>query len=206
MPRLSPAEATFARWLETARCGDREALGRVLDLCQSYLLLIARVELPDSLHGKVDPADVVQDTFLEAQRGFDTFHGATEQELLAWLRGILVYNLADLTRRFHRDKREVSRERSLDDSSNLGLQNELPDDDSTPSSKARSHERDEALDKALDQLPAHYRQVVEGRSVHGLSFDEIGRGLGKSAEAVRKLWVRAIEHLQRILQPYKDSR
>src|SRR5436190_22171571 len=96
MHRPSPAEDSgpedFARWLAGARAGNRKALGRLLDLCGSYLLQIAQMELPDRLHGKVDPANLVQDTFLEAQTGFGGFHGDTEPALLAWLRGILRHN------------------------------------------------------------------------------------------------------------------
>lgn len=194
----------FARWLQAARSGDLKALGRLLDWCRAYLLQIAQMELPDRLHRKVDPSDIVQETFLEAQRGFGGFHGTTEQDLLAWLRGILRHNLTDLARQFRRGKRDVGRELPLDDSANEGLQNELLDDDETPCTQARSREQDAALQKALALLPAHYREVIYRHDFHGLSFDAIGRHLGRSSEATRKLWVRAVEQLRQLLGPFHD--
>ncbi len=35
-----------------------------------------------------EPADVVQETFLEAHRSFPRFRGSTEAEFLAWLRQV----------------------------------------------------------------------------------------------------------------------
>ena len=209
MYRPTPADdrgpEDFARWLQAARDGDRKALGGLLESCGTDLLRIAQMELPDRLHGKLDPADVVQDTFLEAQTGFDGFHGAIKQELLAWLRGVLRHNLADVNRRFRRDKREVGLELPLDDCANEGLQNKLLDDESTPSSQARSREWKEAVKKAVEQLPAHYRDVIYRRDFQGLPFEEIGLRLGKSPEAARKLWERAIKLLREILGPFDDS-
>jgi len=196
----------FAGLLQGARRGDRKALGRLLDSCRAYLLQIAQMELPDRLHGKIDPTDVVQDTFLEAQTGFGGFDGDTEPALLAWLRGILRHNLTDVARRFHRDKRAVGREFPLDDSANEALQNELLDDESTPSSHARSREQDEAVQRAVEQLPAHYRDVILRHDYHGLSFEEIGPRLGKSPEAARKLWERAIKQLRLLLGAAHDFR
>ena len=55
----------------------------------SYLVLLARLQIVGRLRGKVDPADLVQDTFLEAHCHFGTFRGVTEAELACWLRQIL---------------------------------------------------------------------------------------------------------------------
>ena len=58
-----------------------------------------------------DAADLVQETFLEAQQDFGRFAGTSETELLAWLRQILLNNIGNFSRRYHNtDKRAVSRE------------------------------------------------------------------------------------------------
>src|SRR3954470_15181007 len=89
-----------ARWLGPARAGSSEALGRLLEECRGYLLAVARQELDPRLWPKVSPSDVVQETFLEAHRDFKCFCGDTEKELLAWLRRLLLNNVADRTYRF----------------------------------------------------------------------------------------------------------
>ena len=52
------------------------------------------------LRAKIDAADVVQETFIEATHDFAAFRGKTGRQLLGWLRGILRHNLADVSRHF----------------------------------------------------------------------------------------------------------
>ena len=100
--------------IEQARGGDVEALARLLESYRNFLSLLARTWTDRALQGKVDASDLVQETLLKAHGNFDQFRGATEPEIVAWLRQILVRNLTDMTRRYRRDARQVSRERSLD--------------------------------------------------------------------------------------------
>src|SRR5262245_4410888 len=105
----------WGQWIEAARGGCREALGRLLQGCRQYLLLVANQQLASDLRNKLGPSDVVQETFLEAQRDFARFHGDSEDELLAWLRTLLLHNLANV-RRDYRDtgKRRLDREVPFD--------------------------------------------------------------------------------------------
>jgi RNA polymerase sigma-70 factor (ECF subfamily) len=66
----------------------------------------------------------------------------------------------------------------------------------TPSDEAIEREEDEALQRALSRLPEDYRRVILLRHHEGRSLEEIGQLMQRSAEAVRKLWARAIERLQ----------
>src|SRR5262245_3091682 len=85
--------------LRQARTGDRAALGQLFETYRNYLTLLARLEIGRRLRGKVDEADVIQDTFLEAHRHFGQFRGTSEGEVVAWLRQILATTLAHLVRR-----------------------------------------------------------------------------------------------------------
>jgi DNA-directed RNA polymerase specialized sigma24 family protein len=49
---------------------------------------------------------------------------------------------------------------------------------------------------ALDALSADHRRVIVLRNLELRSFVEIGALMNRSADAVRKLWVRALEELQ----------
>src|SRR5438445_3677446 len=84
------------RLVAEARQGRSDRLGLLLELYRNYLRLLARTQIDLHLQGRVNPSDLVQETFLEAHRDFDQFRGRTEQEWLAWLRRILVHNLARL--------------------------------------------------------------------------------------------------------------
>lgn len=186
-----------AQWLPAARAGSREALGKVLEAARQYLLSIARQELDPDLRAKNSPSDVVQETFVEAQRDFGQFQGDTEDELLAWLRQLLLHRVGKLRRRYRdTQKRRLAREVALggDDSSDGpagGLAANIP----SPSGQAMEHEQDQALREALGRLPEDYRRIITLRYQEQLPFEEIGRLLQRSPDAARKLWARAVERL-----------
>jgi len=195
--------AGAAQWLPAARAGSREALGNLLEAARQYLLSIARQEFDPDLRAKNSPSDVVQETFVEAQRDFGQFRGDTEAELLAWLRQLLLHRVGKLRRRYRdTQKRRLAREVALggDDSSDgtaLGLAADVP----SPSGQAMAHEQDEALQEALGRLPEEYRRVITLRHEEQLPFEEIGRLLQRSPDAARKLWARAVERLHEELDP-----
>jgi RNA polymerase sigma-70 factor (ECF subfamily) len=74
-----------------------------------------------------------------------------------------------------------------------------------PSALAAAQEQGAVLRQALERLPGEYRPAVTWRSYDRPSFDEIGRRLGRSAEAARKLRVRAVEQLQQGLGSADDA-
>src|SRR5262249_36480353 len=140
------------------------------------------------------------ETFLQAQHNFDGFRDGGEAELLAWLRRILLNDIANLKRRYcGTDKRQIQREVPLGDGSSECVA-DVPAADRSPSSLVASREQDAALGRALERLPEDYRRVVTWRDYDRVPFDEIGRRLDRSAEAARKLWVRAVEQLQQELE------
>jgi RNA polymerase sigma-70 factor (ECF subfamily) len=191
-----------ARWLPAARAGSAEALGRALETYRPYLLGVAQRELAPGLRSKGGASDLVQETFLEAQRDFAGFHGASEEELRAWLRRLLLNNLANFARRYRdTDKRDVGREVPLQPGSASGPPGDaLPADVPSPSAEAVEHEQAAALRRALERLPEDYRQVLRWRYEEQRSFGEIAALLQKTPNAARKLWARALERLQKEME------
>jgi RNA polymerase sigma-70 factor, ECF subfamily len=191
-----------AQRLAAARAGSREALGEVLEAARHYLLTIARQEFDPDLRAKNSPSDVVQETFVEAQRDFGQFQGDTEAELLAWLRRLLLHRVGKLRRRYRdTQKRRLSREVALGgDESSDGPGAGLAANVLSPSGQAMEHEQDEALQAALRRLPEDYRRVITLRYEEQLPFEEIGRLLQRSPDAARKLWARAVERLNEELE------
>jgi RNA polymerase sigma-70 factor (ECF subfamily) len=184
--------------LAAARAGSREALGQALETCRNYLLLIAGRQLDPDLHAKGGASDLVQETFLEAQRDFARFQGTSEGELLAWLRQILLNNVGNFTRRYRgTGKRAVGREVVIPAEDSAAAPGAvLPDPLLTPSSEAVEREQAEAVQRALGRLPEEYRRAIVLRYVEGRSFEDIGQRLGRSPDAARKLWSRAMERLR----------
>ncbi len=190
-----PKEVT--RWLAAARGGSLEALGQVLEACRSYLLGIAGRRLGVELRSKGGASDLVQQTFLDAQRQFERFQGGSEKELLAWLRQILLHNLAHFQRRYRATgKRDLSREAPLAGEASSTDGGAVPVAQTpTPSEQMVAREEAEAVQQALERLPEEHRQVLALRHQEQLTFEEIGQRLGRSTSGARALWLRAVELL-----------
>jgi RNA polymerase sigma-70 factor (ECF subfamily) len=190
--------------LAGARGGDRQALGSLLERYRPYLTLLARVQIGRRLQGKVDPADVVQDTFLAAHRHFGQFQGTSEANFVRWLRGVLAGNLAHLVRRYCKTQgRNLQLEQALEqelDSSSAVLEAGLAADGSTPSEQAARREQALILAAALEQLPADYREVILLRQMDGLTFPEVAARMARTEDSVQKLWVRALDRLRQVLE------
>jgi DNA-directed RNA polymerase specialized sigma24 family protein len=82
---LARAES-FQLQLAAARNGDGDAFGRLLKRCERNLLHIMHGRIAADLQAKAGSSDLIQETFLEAQRDFHCFAGTTEAELSEWLR------------------------------------------------------------------------------------------------------------------------
>ena len=63
----------------------------------------------------------------------------------------------------------------------------------------------DALQLAIQRLPGHYQDVIRWRNYDRASFEDIGMRLERSAEAARKLWVRAVEMLQQELDTSHEA-
>jgi RNA polymerase sigma-70 factor (ECF subfamily) len=192
----------FEQLLQAARAGNREALGELFTLFRRYLLSIAEGDLDAQLRPKGSGTDLVQEVFLQAQQLLARFTGDRADQFRAWLRAVLLNKLAEFRKRYHRaGNRQVHRETSLDVRAGAGpTRNTIADDAPTPSATVARWEEAERLTCALARLPASQQQVIHLRNWCGLSFVEIGERLGKTQDAARMIWGRAIERLQSELE------
>jgi RNA polymerase sigma-70 factor (ECF subfamily) len=212
LERPGPRRLDVASLLSSARGGNRQSIGELLQQYRKYLLLLATTQIEKRLQPLVSPSDVVQETMLRAHRHFAQFHGQSERELLAWLRQILLTNLARFVEQYVlAAKRDVRREVSLDqmqralDKSTPPFKSLLHAEGQSPSGEAQRHEDAAVLAERLAQLPPLYREVLVLRNIQGRSFDEIAARMDRSLGATRMLWLRALDKLRaayRRAEPY----
>jgi RNA polymerase sigma-70 factor (ECF subfamily) len=186
-----------------ARGGDSAALGRLLELYRNYLRLVTRSMIGAALRAKLDPSDLIQETFLKVHREFADFAGRREQELVAWLRRILARTLADQVKHHRRQVRDHQRQESLElllERSDEAIEHALASRSGSPSERASRREQAVLLADAVSQLPPDYREVFILRTLEHIAIDEIAAQMGRSAGAVRMLWARALERLNRMLE------
>jgi RNA polymerase sigma-70 factor (ECF subfamily) len=165
-----------------------------LQQCHAYLRAVAQQRLEDDLRPGLSVSDLAQEALLRAARGLDGFRGASEAELLGWLRRILLNCLAD----------EAARQRRRPAVPLAGL-DPVADDD-TPRAQLILQEESEALAGVLAQLPEPQRQVLLLCHCDNLTWAQIGERLGRSADAARMLYGRTVTELVRLLRPADDSR
>ena len=195
---MTISDGQMRQWLSGARAGSPDDLGRLMDTCRTYLLLVANQELDQLMMAKGGASDLVQETFLRAQRGFQTFKGESEKELKAWLRQILKHHLSNFRRKYmHTGKRAAKKEISIDtmvdlDTKEFALRSREP----SPEDRMIVSEQTVLLNGALKRIHPAHAKIILLRHRDGLSFAEIAARTGKTTTALRKLWARAIESLQ----------
>lgn len=173
---------------------------------RNYLRFLARLQLDPRLRGKLDPSDVVQQTLLEAVAGKVQFRGGTEAEYLAWLRRMLSHNLADALRGFRQAKRDIARERAVDEAlqnSSARLEAWLADSGPDASKEVERQERAVRLADALEQLPERQRDALVCKHWHGWPVVRIAQHLDCSVEAVAGLLKRGLNQLRDLLQGWE---
>lgn len=188
--------------LDRARRGDREALGELLEQYRGYLLVLANRYLDPRLRKRIDPSDLVQNTFLEAQRDLKAFRGEKSPVFLVWLRNILHNNLSTaVARHVVTQKRSVMNECSQvgDRSSQDDLAALLPGSITSPSNRAINLETNAALVDALQKLPDQQAMAVQLRYFDGMSLAEISLAMDKSEMAVGGLLKRGLKRLRELL-------
>jgi RNA polymerase sigma-70 factor (ECF subfamily) len=159
------------------------------DVCRSsgrqFLLSIANAELPEQLRAKGGASDLVQETLAAAHAARLQFRGTSIDELRMWLRVILRNEIAMFRRRFLGTARRDADREVIVPSDSLATTR-------TPVDELTQRERDQRLVAAVDQLPESVREIVVLRMENKRSFEEIGRATGRTAEAARKAFGRAL--------------
>lgn len=160
------------------------------------VLLFIRTRLGPRLAAKVEPMDVLQETWVEAERGFERFASRGEGAFTAWLCRIAenrIRGLADhhgaLKRRPPGDALPVSRvlERAALDRTGPA----------TAAGRAEEHAR---LAAALGRLPDAERQALLLRHFQARTYDEIAAALDTTPTTARRVVARATAHLGRLLR------
>lgn len=133
--------------------------------------------------------DLVQETFLNAYRGFGKFRG--DAQISTWL-----YTIASRAclRMRRRRKGAPERELSLEEfipTSEGEFRLQIPIDNLSPEEALQNKQLRDALDTAINQLPKKYKMVLVLRDMEGLSAKEVGTIMGLNERAVKSRLHRA---------------
>ena len=163
----------------------------LLEVMHGYLYKVAANHLDESLKPKIGTSDIVQQSLIRVVEHFSQFKGSTTPQFKAWLKKIVVNEINKARRGLFTAKRDVSKEKSLDDSSGtagVAFQNTFQ----TPSSGAISAERVEIFHRILNAMSEDDAAVIRLHGIDGLTFKQVAEKMNRTEESTAKLWYRAV--------------
>ncbi len=206
---LPSPESNWSEEIALARDGDVEAQGRLLERYQSYLTILARLQINRRLQRKVDAEDIVQEACMGAYRDFHQFRGTTEKELAGWLRQVLAHALANVIRHYQgTQQRNVRLERELVselDNSSITLHRAFVARGASPSQNVAQKEKGAMLAEAIQRLPSDEAQLLMLRHFEGLTFPLIAEQVGRSVDVLKKMWPKALARLRQTLRDLSNE-
>ncbi|MBN1420515.1 MAG: sigma-70 family RNA polymerase sigma factor [Planctomycetes bacterium] len=137
------------------------------------------------LRGRVDPEDVLQETYVRAWRSIAGFRGEDSSALLGWLKGIAEHAIIDLLGQNKR--KDILYVEEFRDPSHH---------EPSPSKGLRREERFSRLQKALDSLSPEQREIITLVRIEGLKIKEAAGTMNRTPNAAMKLLTRALKKLK----------
>ena len=200
MALITSDSSESRRLLERVRAGVPQALDRLMDQHRPYLQQLVQLRLDPRVRSRVDPADVVQEAFLEAVRRMSEYLKRPPMPFRLWLRQIAVDRLL-MARRQHVDaaRRTVHRDVPLPDRSSVQLAQQMLASDPSPSQQLSKRELASRVRQAIGRLSDSDREILLMRNFEELSTQEVACVLKIDPSNVRKRHGQALLRLRTIL-------
>lgn len=174
--------------VQEARAGRAGAWTELLQAHEGTLRRRLERHFPSTLRPVVDPSDVIQDTLIDAVRGFDRFEYRGPGSLRAWLERVLDNRLQMVIRHRARASQSPQPPETLHASG-------ISSPGTSPAAASSREERRRRLLEKVDDMPADYREVIRRIKLEGQSVSQAASAMGRSENAVKKLLARALLRL-----------
>jgi RNA polymerase sigma-70 factor (ECF subfamily) len=187
------------------RGGDQAALATMFDRHRGRLGRMVRLRLDSRLQGRIDPADVLQEAFVDASRRLLEYTAAdSKMPLFLWLRFLTSQRLQLLHRQHFGPTRNPVREVSLfsaalPQADSMSLAQQLLGRLTAPSQAAIRAEMQLRVQNALNAMDPVDREVLALRHFEELTNKETAAVLGIQQAAASNRYVRALGRLKEIL-------
>ena len=172
--------------------------GQLFERYRARLHRLAARALDAQMRARVGASDIVQETLLDAERGFRQFAGSTVAELEAWLLAIHRRCLVRHALKHTAKKRHPRKEVNIDLSplASTFLPTEATDPNGTPSVCLMKKESAGVMVRLLDQLPAAQNAAIRLCYLQGRSVSETALILRRSRSATEGLLKRGLKTLR----------
>ena len=180
------------RLLNAALVGAANDIGPLLERLRPKLILWCASRMSSALRANREPEDAAQDVLLALSRDFHTYRGPPDRSFFKWVFVIADHTLKDLADHVGAQKRKQIEP-------TVGTQ-------TTPSQAAMRIESIVRLRDAISRLPDDYRTVVALYKLESRDVAEVAQIMGRTENAVRVLYCRALKELRSSLGPTPGGR
>jgi len=179
------------------QAGDDDALRALSDRFSARLTGWVRQRLMPGMRRRVAASDILQEAYLSALPRLADFEDRGEGSFGKWFSRIVEIKIADAVRQHVKaSKRGVGREVTR---SARCPTNRIAAPAPSPSQVLVGDELREAVRTALDQLPQDSRRAIELLQHECLSVEDAAIRMGRSREAMKKLYGRALSRLEALV-------
>lgn len=188
-----------------ARNGDEPALAELFRQHEGRLLRMVELRLDKALRRRMDPADVVQDAWVEVVRRLDEWCRQDKLPLHVWLRLITSQSLAGAQRRhlaahMRNAQRDAPQRARPPNVSSATVADAFIDSATSPSQVAVREELRARVRAAIEDLEDIDREIVAMRHFEGLSNEETAAELDIEPSAASMRFMRALMRLRPALK------
>jgi len=203
MGKSEPTAASEEDLLARAQAGDEEAFAELFGRHTGIVAGRIRRVLPARITRKVSVADVVQEVRITAFQRIKDFELRGVNSFRNWLMRIAELKVGSELKRYGQAAKraahaEVTRGQRLATGQFLAR-------DPSPSAIAIASESRRFVREALALVPDDYRCILELVYVEQLNLREAGERMGRSADAARKLYGRALTRFTEVCKQMRGS-
>ncbi len=185
------------------RAGGEEALAQTFNRYRDRLEQMVRFRLDQRLLGRVDPADVLQESYIEIARRFESYADNPTVSFYVWIRQITWQTLLTVHRRHLGQKRDAGQELFFDrryaEQSSVNLAQFLAASLTSPSQAVIRDENLSILRHAIDAMDSVDQEILILRHFEQLSNAKVAEVLDLSPTAASNRYVRALRRLRKML-------
>jgi len=186
--------------------GDTIVFGELFTKHRPRLWQIIHFRLSDKIRGRVDPDDVVQEVYLEAEKRLRHYVDGDFPSLFLWLRLVVGQTLSKIHRtHLQTESRTVLREAGsgrsdLWGNTSLCLSQRFIAHMTSPSQVAVKGELIGEVRQAIDGMSEMDQEVLALRHFEELTNQEVAIELGIKPKAASIRYMRALERLRGVLE------
>jgi RNA polymerase sigma-70 factor (ECF subfamily) len=179
--------AETSQLFEQARGGAPGALDAFYERCARKLLPLIRLRMGRTLRSELESRDILQAVLLKSLPRLQQVQDP--RAVMAWLARIAENEIRDQADYRQRQMRDASRQAPLNDAI------DVPAPVRQALSQAIANEELHRVEDALESMSAAERDIIVLRKLEELPFSAIAARLGKSEDACRMAFARAMASL-----------